>query len=201
MTLYEKIRRYLAVKTNIVRFSSAADFRTAATLVPIFKENDEYKIIYIQRTRSFLANGEETPHSGQIAFPGGKVEADESELQAALRETHEEIDLNPQKVEVLGKLGEFSTHVSGFLTHIFLGQLEMKPQLKRSKNEVDKILFIPISALLEIHQSHLNVENFANVLKLHYHCRVPDSGEEICIWGMTGRATWCLLEMITEIGY
>lgn len=201
MTLFNEIQKYLKVKTNVVRFTSPVDFRLAATLVPMFRENGEYKIIYIQRTRAFLDDGGEAPHSGQIAFPGGKIETAETPLEAALREAQEEIDLDPDQVDVLGKLGEFSTHVSGFLTHIFLGRLKKRPQLKRSKKEVDKIHVIPVADLQRIHQPQLAVENFANVLRLHYHCRNDRSDDEICIWGMTGRATWCLLEMINEIGY
>lgn len=199
MSLFENIQQYLAINSNIVRFTSPVDFRAAATLVPIFKEDGEYKIIYIQRTRSFRDSGEEAPHSGQIAFPGGKIESGENPEGAALREADEEINLKPENVQVLGKLGEFSTHVSGFLTHIFIGQLSARPQLKRSKKEVDRIFFIPVSRLLRLHQPQLAVENLSNVLKIHYHCKDHSSGNDICIWGMTGRATWCLLEMIKKI--
>lgn len=68
------------------------------------------------------------------------------------------------------------------------------------EDEVADIIVVPVNALLENHKPELDAHNWLNVLKLHYHWQEPVSGKEICIWGMTGRATWCLLEMLNEIG-
>ncbi|KAA3661315.1 MAG: CoA pyrophosphatase [Calditrichaeota bacterium] len=201
MNLFEKIELHLGNHQNIIRFGSPLDFRSAATLLPFYEQNGELQIIYIQRAKSFLPDGREAAHSGQIAFPGGKIENGETELEAAIREAEEEINLEEKDFTIVGKLGEFSTHVSGFLTHIFLARIDGEPDLKMCEDEVADIVAVPVDALLDLHRPELDAHNWVNVMKLHYHWQVPMTGKEICIWGMTGRATWCLLEMLNEIGF
>ncbi len=175
-----------------------AQMRLAAVLVPLYAEPGSGKLhaIYIQRTRSFLKSGREAPHSGQIGFPGGKVEAGESAQAAALREAEEEIALAADGVELLGRLGTFSTVVSGFMTETYLGWLERAPKMQRNRHEVEAIFDVPLESLLTQHRRDFTFESWEDLIAVHYHWEVPGENRSICIWGMTGRITWALLELL-----
>ena len=76
----------------------------AAVLVPVVEYDPEPKILLTRRA-DHLAK-----HSGQVAFPGGKVEAqDDTPVATALRETHEEVGLDPTHVEIAGFLDTYET--------------------------------------------------------------------------------------------
>ena len=89
-------------------------------------------------------------HKGQISFPGGsKDEDDPSLLQTALRETEEEIGLDPAKVEVIGELDTFPTFVSGYVVTPFVGYLSERPTLRPNPAEVASILEVPLAQLTD----------------------------------------------------
>ena len=69
--------------------------RPSAVLVGLFESTSGVEAILTRRSQNL------TNHRGEISFPGGRLDAGESVLQAALRETHEEIGLNPEDVEVV----------------------------------------------------------------------------------------------------
>ncbi|WP_161977478.1 NUDIX hydrolase [Dictyobacter kobayashii] len=84
--------------------------RKAAVLLPFFVEDGRLQLALIRRASTLRA------HSGEIAFPGGKVDpSDHSVIMTALREAHEEIGLEPARVEALGVLPPVFTVVSNYL--------------------------------------------------------------------------------------
>ena len=84
-------------------------------------------------------------HAGQVSFPGGRREADESLRETALRETHEEIGLPPDHVRILGPLTPLYINVSNFCVHPFLGVARPDTvQLRPEEKEVESILKIPL---------------------------------------------------------
>jgi 8-oxo-dGTP pyrophosphatase MutT (NUDIX family) len=114
----------------------------AAVLIPILFDQDQWKILFIKRTKH-----EEDRHSGQIAFPGGRYDMDDPSMQhTALRETAEEIGLNPGSVEILGRACTIVT-VTGYEVSPFAGILAWPQPLRLSPEEVEKILLIPINWL------------------------------------------------------
>jgi len=89
-------------------------------------------------------------HSGQISFPGGRVEKiDNSLWETALRETNEEIGVNPCKVNFIKELSRLYIPPSNFLVYPFIGYLNERSKFRIDNNEVDEVLEIPISSLID----------------------------------------------------
>ena len=87
-------------------------------------------------------------HAGQISFPGGRNEPDESLLETALRETNEEVGLHPASIEVLGALSPLYISVSNFCVYPFVGAITPLPErLSPQAEEVQKILKLPLAGL------------------------------------------------------
>lgn len=90
-----------------------------------------------------------TVHSGQVSFPGGKVEEeDKSIADTALREAFEEVGINKNKVVVLGQLTKLFIPPSNFDVYPIVGYSNERPDFIVSKDEVDKLLEVRISDLL-----------------------------------------------------
>ncbi len=113
--------------------------RNASVLLPLFEQNDEMYIAFIRRASSLRA------HSGEIAFPGGAMDAsDVSPIVTALREAQEEIGLTPSRVEVLGVMPPVFTVVSNFLITPVVAYLPSGPgSLQLQESEVAEIIFLP----------------------------------------------------------
>jgi 8-oxo-dGTP pyrophosphatase MutT (NUDIX family) len=124
---------------------SANPIVDAAVLIPIYRENGQegpLKIVLVKRT-------EGGPHGGQIAFPGGKcAPEDNSMLDTALRETQEEIGLEPEAVEILEELPPVDTVTTGFLIYPFLGRITRPPFWRREPQEIAEILEVDAYDLL-----------------------------------------------------
>ena len=88
-------------------------------------------------------------HPGQISFPGGQREEDETLREAALREAKEEISLETEGVEVLGELSPLYIPPSGFCVYPFVAALDYPPDLHPGEAEVEAILRVPVHTLLK----------------------------------------------------
>ncbi len=88
-------------------------------------------------------------HPGQISFPGGRREPGEDLLTTALRETQEEIGLEQDQIEVLGRLTPLYIPPSNFCVYPFVGALTHDPPLTPHSSEVEEILRIPLWRLLQ----------------------------------------------------
>ncbi|MEJ2131956.1 MAG: CoA pyrophosphatase [Gammaproteobacteria bacterium] len=81
---------------------------------------------------------------GHISFPGGRAEPAENAHQAALRESHEEIGLEPSNVRVLGTLGDYYTHHGYCITPV-VGVVGRDVALTPREGEVDEIIEVPLA--------------------------------------------------------
>ena len=89
-----------------------------------------------------------TNHRGEISFPGGRVDADESFEQTAVREAHEEVSLAGDRVEIAGRLDPLSTVVSrSYIVPVVGAVRGGAPELVASAAEVDRILWVPLAEL------------------------------------------------------
>ncbi len=152
--------------------------RFCAVMLLLFDKNDELQILLIKRTE----NG--GTHSGQIAFPGGKMDpADESLLHTALRETHEEIGIPHSHIQLLGQLSEVYIPPSNFLAQPYVGYLPKYPELTLQTNEVQYVIHFPLRSLLDEKFQHTKPIFLPNYkLTLDVPCFEL---EQHTIWGAT----------------
>src|SRR5262249_21355080 len=87
-------------------------------------------------------------HTGEVSFPGGRVEDSETILDAALREAREEISLDPSRVEVLGELDHLMTVTSRSFIVPYVALLPDVPVLHPNPDEVDAAPHVPVHELL-----------------------------------------------------
>jgi 8-oxo-dGTP pyrophosphatase MutT (NUDIX family) len=116
--------------------------RPGSVLLLLFEENGVIKLPLTKRATYKGA------HSAQISFPGGKAEAGENPVQAALREAEEEIGIHQADVQVIGQLSEFNVIPSNFLVTPIVGSLNYVPVFKPDPREVDRIIFVEITDLI-----------------------------------------------------
>jgi 8-oxo-dGTP pyrophosphatase MutT (NUDIX family) len=92
--------------------------RPAAVLVPLLPRPEGLHVLFTERSKELRA------HAGQISFPGGALEAGEDERTAALREAREEVGLDPRHVELIGRLDDCPTFVTGFVIAPVVGVVD-----------------------------------------------------------------------------
>jgi 8-oxo-dGTP pyrophosphatase MutT (NUDIX family) len=86
-------------------------------------------------------------HAGQVSLPGGATDPGETLTQAALREAHEEIGVDPATVRILGELTPVYVLVSGFTLHPVVGITHARPSFKPAAHEVDAVVEVSIEDL------------------------------------------------------
>jgi 8-oxo-dGTP pyrophosphatase MutT (NUDIX family) len=89
-------------------------------------------------------------HPGQISLPGGRIDLDESAEHAALRETHEEIGVQPSAVRVLGALSTLWVVVSNQLVQPFVGLTDARPTFVLAAREVERLIEMPLADLHDV---------------------------------------------------
>jgi 8-oxo-dGTP pyrophosphatase MutT (NUDIX family) len=113
-------------------------YRHAAVLVPLVASNGDWDVLLTRR------NGDLPHHRGQIAFPGGSLDAGEDCIAAALRECEEEIGLSRGRVDVLGCHDDIWTP-SGFIISPVVGLLDGIEGLVANPAEVSRVFTTPLS--------------------------------------------------------
>lgn len=117
--------------------------RIGAVLIALYQENNVLKTVLMKRPDY------DGTHSGQVSFPGGKVEeADKDIIATALREAEEEVNIKPKDVQVIGQLTNLYIPPSNFLVHPVVGVLNSPPNLIPDRHEVQSIHTPPLSYLL-----------------------------------------------------
>jgi 8-oxo-dGTP pyrophosphatase MutT (NUDIX family) len=185
----EKIRRTLVTVAPAPREELANKSNAAAVLIPLFEREGELHMVFIRRSDHVAS------HRGQVAFPGGRVEAvDATLLDAALREAHEEVGLDPATVDVVGGLPTMNTTASGIIVAPFVGVIPPDAPLKPDPSEVAEIFDVPLSALRDpgfrgdyefTPDGRARASKFPAILY----------GGQV-IWGLTLRITINLLEIL-----
>lgn len=169
--------------------TSSAEPRPAAVLLPMFRMDDDWHLLYILR-----AKVEGDMHSAQVAFPGGRLDPGETTAhQAALREANEEIGLRSIDVRMLGHMEDFIT-ISNYRVMPVVGVIPWPTELKPDEREVQRIFTIPLSWLAEPEnrEERERVAPDGQTLKVVY---FKNYDKEL-LWGVTARITLNFLEAL-----
>jgi mutator protein MutT len=179
----ERLREILARRPAIE--IDAPQHRRACVLIPLIRNAGGWSILFTRRAENLAA------HSGQIAFPGGAVEAGESLEEAAMREAEEEVGIPTRHVEIIGRLDDVITH-SGFLVAPFAGVIHEPIDYVMQEAEVVEIFEVPIEALLDVRNPEVRYVPFRDRRYPAYFYRY----REYEIWGLTGRMLKAFLDLV-----
>jgi len=147
----------------------------AAVLVPLIDYPDGTRVLLTQRQTALRR------HSGQISFPGGRLDPDDPDLvYAALREAQEEIGLDPSQVNVLGALSTYVTG-TGFAIVPIVGVVRPGAALTLHAAEVAEAFEVPLDFLLDESNHRRDSRTFEGVEREFW---AMPYGERY-IWGAT----------------
>ncbi len=196
--LIETIKSHKANTSGVKRQSSV--------LLPLIKRNDTWHLLFERRSFDLKSQ------PGEICFPGGTIETLEHPRDAAIRETCEELNLNPSNIEIIGQIDTIMTSFD-MLIHCYVGMLTCHfEDIAFSKNEVDMIFTVPIDHFMQnpptsyLIKSKFDLSDdfpFQSIpngkdynFKLMSYPVVFYNYELYTIWGLTARMTEQFINMI-----
>ena len=155
----------------------------AAVLVPLHLKRGVLHAVFTERHHDLPR------HAGEISFPGGRRDPEDPDLIfTALRETHEEVGLPPESVEVLGALEPIPTVVSGYAVYPFVGVVPGNFRWAPSDTEVAAVIDLPLPEVAAGYGRRRLVRRGAAI---HTDTYMVD---DHMIWGATARIVSDLLE-------
>ena len=182
----EKIRQAMA-DHNPLRNSRVS--KRASVLIPLLESEGEVYLMLTRRSSKMRS------HPGQVSFPGGKQDIDdEGSMHTALRETHEEIGLPGEKVDVIGTLDQIlSLHY--YLVTPYVGLIPPNFALILNTDEIESVFKVPLGFFMKS-ENHWSEEKKTfpfPVLVHHFEYHEYD------IWGLTAKLIFRFLEV--GLGY
>jgi 8-oxo-dGTP pyrophosphatase MutT (NUDIX family) len=150
--------------------------RSAAVLIPVFERDGEPHFLLTRRTE------EVQTHKGQISFPGGMREGDETLQETALRETYEEVGIRSACIELLGRFHDYES-ITSYAVTPFAGYLVEPFEVTPHEAEVAEVLAVPFGVFAD--PSRLRIEQMVRlgrVMDVYFY-----SYGRHQIWGLTAR--------------
>mgnify|MGYP001503142442 CR=1 FL=1 len=190
----EAVRLLASLRTALAAEAPRADPLegiASAVLVPLFEQEGDLRVLYTKRSEAL------PHHRGQVAFPGGRHVAgtDANLLATALRETEEEIGVDPRHVDVLGPLAPIHTFSSNFVINPFVGVIPYPYPYRPDPHEVSAIFSVPLDVLIDpatAAEEQWILEGHTVPIETYRH-----AGQ--VIWGATQRITATLLDLLAAI--
>ena len=128
---------------DITDYLKGRPLHDAAVLIPVIDHADAPSVLLTQRARHLRT------HSGQIAFPGGRIDAEDGDAEtAAIRECEEETGIGPEHVEIVGRLPDYMAG-SGFRISPVLSVLTPGFTVQANPHEVDAVFEVPLAFLMD----------------------------------------------------
>jgi 8-oxo-dGTP pyrophosphatase MutT (NUDIX family) len=181
------IRR--ALQTHPPRELAVPSRRLAAVLAPIYCHEGEYGMLFTKRSDTVWH------HRGQISFPGGGYEPQDISLQAtALRESAEEIGLQPSDVTILGQLDDLLTHNSNYLVRPFVGTMPYPYAFELDARETAYVIEVPLRFLRQHNPPEQEIRRYEGRLVQSYFFNYNGH----TIWGATGKILKQFLDLLDQ---
>jgi 8-oxo-dGTP pyrophosphatase MutT (NUDIX family) len=175
-----------AVEYSEIEITKETQVRCAAVLIPLVQEEGAWHILYTRRTQRVES------HKGQVSFPGGACDQDETSPEAtALREVEEEIGVGREAIRILGRLASMVT-ITGYRITPVVGVLDWPVVFRLSEHEVERIFTVPLAWLSDPRNRwELPFPGSPRGIVVYH----PYDGE--LVWGATARMT---LDFVNTIG-
>jgi 8-oxo-dGTP pyrophosphatase MutT (NUDIX family) len=159
----------------------------AAVLVPLYVSGGALHAVFTRRREDLRR------HPGEISFPGGRQDDDETDLRlTALREAEEEIGLPASAVELVGALQPTPTIATNYAVYPFVGLIEPGRAWQPSANEVAEVMEVPLSTLRAGYERRRLLRR-----GVPFRTDVYVVGEDV-IWGATARMVGDLLDRLPD---
>ena len=167
---------------------TAVALTPAAVLVPLVMRPEALTVLLTQRTAHLAA------HAGQISFPGGSIEPEDTDsIAAALRETEEEVGLPREYVEVIGRLDTYITS-TGFEVTPVVGLVRAPYPSKPDPFEVAEVFEVPLDFIVDPTNHERHSREFKGRMRSFYVVPYRDR----YIWGATAGMLVNLAEVLTR---
>lgn len=180
-----------AIPTTPMRPPFVTTRRDAAVLAPLFIDASGETRVLLTRRSGRLRN-----HRGEVSFPGGRIDHGETAIEAALRETHEEVNLPPSAVRIVGRLEPLTTVVSSSKITPYVGVVDdmtaLMPTLIASPAEVDRIFSVTLRELTDPDCFREEIWTFPDGTFPVWFFEVDDD----TVWGATGRMLRRILDLV-----
>lgn len=151
----------------------------AAVLIALVARADGHTVLYTQRSEDLRS------HSGQVAFPGGKIdEGDADAAEAAFREAEEEVGLRPSDARVIGFLPNYLTGSNYRITPV-VAEVHPTAPFRANPDEVAGLFEVPLSHLVD--PAHYSRMTFKRGGVSRETWRIDHAGNTI--WGITANLT------------
>jgi 8-oxo-dGTP pyrophosphatase MutT (NUDIX family) len=139
----DRLRSILSQRIPVI-VPPDASRRQAAVLLPLFRNATDYHLVLTKRTQTVRH------HKGQVAFPGGSFESTDGDLlTTALRESYEEVGIQPEHVSIVGRLDDLSTSSTSFTISPFVGLIPYPYSFRPDPREVAIVFDAPLSVLAD----------------------------------------------------
>ena len=163
--------------------------KSAAVLLPLLKREHDWHLLFIRR-----AEVVGDLHSGQVAFPGGRLEINEIAEQAALREAEEEIALRASDVELLGRLEDFWS-IGGYCVTPHIAMVPWPYTFQLQQTEVSHVFTIPVQWLIQKENFQIKSRQVDGQQRDVIYYR-EYAGE--VLWGLTASIVLSFCKALTE---